>query len=409
MDGIVVMQSIVRNGEFGQVREGDQVFAGQPFMQIVDPSSMVLNATVNQVDAERLRLGMKPPSVWTPIRTIELPGNAGGHRGDVEDQHLPRQLRGRDSRSASRSKGSDPRLIPDLTGSAEIVHQPGTEYAAAPAFGGLRRSGRLLRVRAGSGRLDPQEGGTGSAQLHPGLPSAPEYRRGMSSRCSVPCSPPADGPGMRYPQGNYAIEGPKDPNSAWATRIRSASRSSPGRWVWRCAAAGCTRPTATPGPPKWKWPVARARRADFIISVRTRGDIKSARSIDSEGAAGARPADRPPGRKRPAGQEGRRGRGVRRRHSRNRTSSTRTTNVRAADGNIVQTKATQKMDDEADAMSKMTSRVRPGARPSWTPARPRCSRRSTARRTGFGGRVRRQPAGRSRPPSTLTRWATKPI
>ncbi len=37
MDGIVVMGSIVRNGEFGQIREGDQIFAGQPFLSIVDP------------------------------------------------------------------------------------------------------------------------------------------------------------------------------------------------------------------------------------------------------------------------------------------------------------------------------------------------------------------------------------
>src|SRR5271169_3248375 len=37
MDGIAVMASIVRNGEYGQVREGDQVNAGQPFLSIVDP------------------------------------------------------------------------------------------------------------------------------------------------------------------------------------------------------------------------------------------------------------------------------------------------------------------------------------------------------------------------------------
>src|ERR1039457_5362776 len=36
---VVVVQSIVRNGEFGQIREGDQVAAGQPFVQIVDPTS----------------------------------------------------------------------------------------------------------------------------------------------------------------------------------------------------------------------------------------------------------------------------------------------------------------------------------------------------------------------------------
>src|ERR1017187_6719423 len=58
-DGIVVMNSIVRNNEFGTVREGDTVRAGQPFMFIVDPTSMILSASVNQVDAERMRLRMR--------------------------------------------------------------------------------------------------------------------------------------------------------------------------------------------------------------------------------------------------------------------------------------------------------------------------------------------------------------
>ena len=53
MDGVVVMASIVRNGEFVQVREGDQINAGQPFVSIVAPGSLVLNGTVNQVDAEK--------------------------------------------------------------------------------------------------------------------------------------------------------------------------------------------------------------------------------------------------------------------------------------------------------------------------------------------------------------------
>src|ERR1039458_1445309 len=42
--GFVVMASIVRNNEFGTVREGDQVRSGQPFMFVVDPSSMILSA-----------------------------------------------------------------------------------------------------------------------------------------------------------------------------------------------------------------------------------------------------------------------------------------------------------------------------------------------------------------------------
>ena len=47
-------------------------------MSIVDPSSMVLNATVNQVDAEKLRMGMKAPCAWTLIPDLELPATLVG-------------------------------------------------------------------------------------------------------------------------------------------------------------------------------------------------------------------------------------------------------------------------------------------------------------------------------------------
>src|SRR6185295_2890595 len=59
IDGIAVMQMIWRSGDFGQVQQGDQVWPGQTFMQVVDPGSMVIMANVNQVDAELVQLGMK--------------------------------------------------------------------------------------------------------------------------------------------------------------------------------------------------------------------------------------------------------------------------------------------------------------------------------------------------------------
>jgi HlyD family secretion protein len=120
MDGIVVMASIVRNGEFGQVREGDQVNAGQPFVTIVDPRSMVLNATVNQVDAEKLRLGMKASVRLDAYPDINLPGTLVGigamsktsaFRGSYVGE-IPVRIK---------IDNTDARLIPDLTGSAEIV------------------------------------------------------------------------------------------------------------------------------------------------------------------------------------------------------------------------------------------------------------------------------------------------
>jgi HlyD family secretion protein len=120
MDGIVVMQSIVRNGEFGQIREGDQVQAGMPFVQIVDPSSMVLNATVNQVDAERLRLGMKATIRIDAYPDIELTGTLMGIGAMAKSSTFRARYVGEIPVRLKIDK-IDPRVIPDLTGSAEIA------------------------------------------------------------------------------------------------------------------------------------------------------------------------------------------------------------------------------------------------------------------------------------------------
>jgi HlyD family secretion protein len=120
MDGIVVMASIVRNGEFGQVRDGDQVNAGQPFVTIVDPRSMVLNATVNQVDAEKLRLGMKASIRLDAYPDMNLPGTLIGI-GAMSKTSTFRASYVGEIPVRIKIENTDPRLIPDLTGSAEIV------------------------------------------------------------------------------------------------------------------------------------------------------------------------------------------------------------------------------------------------------------------------------------------------
>jgi multidrug efflux pump subunit AcrA (membrane-fusion protein) len=100
-------------------------------------------------------------------------------------------------------------------------------------------------------------------------------------------------------------------------------------------------------------PVSRVRRGEFIISVRTRGDIKSARSLILK-------APQVPGlrivRLATAGRPVKKGDVVVEFDGSQQDQNviSRTTTVRAADGDIVQTKATQKIDNEADAMSKMS-------------------------------------------------------
>jgi HlyD family secretion protein len=131
IDGIVVMASIVRNGEFGQIREGDQVNAGQPFVTIVDPRSMVLNATVTQVDAERLRLGMKATIRLDAYGDVELPGSLLGIGAMSKTSTFRASYVGEIPIRIKIDK-TDPRLIPDLTGSAEVVMNTEKNTLLAP-------------------------------------------------------------------------------------------------------------------------------------------------------------------------------------------------------------------------------------------------------------------------------------
>src|SRR6185436_7053953 len=61
MDGMVVMQTTYRGGQMNQIKVGDQLSPGQPFMRVVDPASMQLEATMNQAESEIVRL--KQPAV----------------------------------------------------------------------------------------------------------------------------------------------------------------------------------------------------------------------------------------------------------------------------------------------------------------------------------------------------------
>jgi multidrug efflux pump subunit AcrA (membrane-fusion protein) len=100
-------------------------------------------------------------------------------------------------------------------------------------------------------------------------------------------------------------------------------------------------------------PVARVRRGEFIISVRTRGDIKSARSVILK-------APQVPGLRivhlAEAGRPVKKGEVVVEFDGSQQDQNviSRTTNVRAADGDIVQALASQTIDNEADSMSKMS-------------------------------------------------------
>jgi HlyD family secretion protein len=57
MDGLVVLKSIWKQGTMGEVQEGEEVRAGIPILDVVDPTTMRVRANVNQADAAYLKPG----------------------------------------------------------------------------------------------------------------------------------------------------------------------------------------------------------------------------------------------------------------------------------------------------------------------------------------------------------------
>ncbi|MBA3973917.1 MAG: hypothetical protein C0504_06825 [Candidatus Solibacter sp.] len=120
MDGMVVMQKIMAGSEFRQIQQGDQLFPGQMFMQIVDPRSMLVAASVNQTDVEMIRVGAKAHLRFDAYPGLELPGKvisigavprSGGMRAD-HMKEIPVYLK---------IEKMDERVIPDLSVSADVV------------------------------------------------------------------------------------------------------------------------------------------------------------------------------------------------------------------------------------------------------------------------------------------------
>ena len=137
--GIVVLETSFRGGSFAQTSVGDQVNSGSLFMQVVDPSDMVLQTQVNQADIHLLRIGQPaeihldayPDRVWKG-RVESVAAMAGG------GADMPGRGRGgsgnyvRNVAVAVNILDSDPVIIPDLSASADVVLQSQEDVVLAP-------------------------------------------------------------------------------------------------------------------------------------------------------------------------------------------------------------------------------------------------------------------------------------
>jgi len=147
IDGLVVMQNVFRGSEFDQIKVGDQVYPGQMFMQIVDPSSMVINATVSQVDVGRLRIGQRARVRFDAFPDLELPA----HIYSVCSVGKPSRSRPdwvKELGVALRLDKMDPRVIPDLSVSCDVILEESEADAIVPReaiFSDTGRDGKVSK------------------------------------------------------------------------------------------------------------------------------------------------------------------------------------------------------------------------------------------------------------------------
>ena len=120
IDGVVVMQSIWRGGDFGQVQQGDQVWPGMTFMLVVDPSSMVINGNVNQVDAESIHLGQKAVARLDGYPGLSLKAHIAGI-GAMTKPGVWRPSYMREIPIRMKLDQMDPKVIPDLSASTDVM------------------------------------------------------------------------------------------------------------------------------------------------------------------------------------------------------------------------------------------------------------------------------------------------
>jgi HlyD family secretion protein len=124
LDGIVVLNTIWKQGSMGEVQEGDQVRSGVAFMEVVDPSRMEVQAAVNQEDVLSLEKGQK-----ATVRLDAYPGLA--FQGQLES--IGPMGRNGDFSNKVRTfsavfsiVGHDPRLMPDLSAAIDVEPEKGS-------------------------------------------------------------------------------------------------------------------------------------------------------------------------------------------------------------------------------------------------------------------------------------------
>jgi HlyD family secretion protein len=118
IDGVVVLNTIWKQGKMGEVQEGDQVRPGVPFMSVVDPSRMQVRVLANQEDFLNLQIGQTAKVRLDAYPQLMFPGKLEemapiGRNGDFSS-------RLRSFGVVFSISGNDAKLMPDLSAAVDV-------------------------------------------------------------------------------------------------------------------------------------------------------------------------------------------------------------------------------------------------------------------------------------------------
>jgi HlyD family secretion protein len=118
IDGLVVLETIWKNGSFGEVQEGEEVRPGQAILEVVDPSEMRVRARVNQADVDLVRVGQPARVMLDSYPTRAFTGRVAQLSPVGATSSMSSRMRTFFALIAI--DGADTHLLPDLAAAVDL-------------------------------------------------------------------------------------------------------------------------------------------------------------------------------------------------------------------------------------------------------------------------------------------------
>jgi multidrug efflux pump subunit AcrA (membrane-fusion protein) len=118
IDGVVVLNTIWKQGTMGEVQEGDQVRPGVPFMQVVNPAAMQVRVLANQQDFPALAVGQTAKVRLDAYPELVFPAKLEQMAPIAQEGDFSNKVRTFVVILAL--EGNNPKLMPDLSAAVDV-------------------------------------------------------------------------------------------------------------------------------------------------------------------------------------------------------------------------------------------------------------------------------------------------